>query len=71
MKLLLDTHTFIWWDSQSRQLPSDMLTLLKHPESQLLVSLVSFWEIQIKAHLGKLELRAPLMDIIKQQGNRP
>ena len=67
MKLLLDTHTFIWWDSQSSQIPAGMLDLLRNPENSVLLSLVSIWEIQIKAHLGKLELRQPLLDIVQRQ----
>jgi PIN domain nuclease of toxin-antitoxin system len=67
MKLLLDTHTFIWWDSQSSQIPADTLALLRSEENELFVSLVSVWEIQIKTHLGKLELREPLLDIIQRQ----
>ncbi|MEO0984230.1 MAG: type II toxin-antitoxin system VapC family toxin [Cyanobacteria bacterium J06639_14] len=67
MKLLLDTHTFIWWDSQANQIPSDTLALLKFSENELFLSLVSVWEMQIKAHLGRLTLRTPLLDIIRQQ----
>ncbi len=67
MRLLLDTHTFIWWDSQSSQIPSETLTLLKNPQNELMVSLGSLWEIQIKTHLGKLALRDPLLDIVQQQ----
>ena len=67
MKFLLDTHTFIWWDSQSKQIPTDALTLISSPEHSLLLSLVSIWEIQIKAHLGKLELRQPLLKLVQRQ----
>ncbi|ESA32609.1 twitching motility protein [Leptolyngbya sp. Heron Island J] len=67
MKLLLDTHTFIWWDSQSSQIPTSTLELLRTPEHSVLLSLVSIWEIQIKAHLGKLELRQPLLDVVQRQ----
>ncbi|RZM82297.1 type II toxin-antitoxin system VapC family toxin [Leptolyngbya iicbica] len=67
MKLLLDTHTFIWWDSQSSQIQKTTLDLLKNPDSALFLSLVSVWEIQIKVHLGKLELQAPLLEIVQRQ----
>jgi PIN domain nuclease of toxin-antitoxin system len=67
MKLLLDTHTFIWWDSQSSQIPAVTLDWLKSPDTELLLSLVSVWEIQIKSHLGKLELKEPLLDIVQRQ----
>lgn len=67
MKLLLDTHTFMWWDSDPNQIPSATLDRLKQPENEVLVSLVSLWEIQIKTQLGKLALRAALADIVSQQ----
>jgi PIN domain nuclease of toxin-antitoxin system len=70
MKLLLDTHTFIWWDSQSSQLPAEVLALLKQPNNSILLSLVSLWEIQIKAHLGKLEMRANLHSILQEQQSK-
>jgi PIN domain nuclease of toxin-antitoxin system len=70
MKLLLDTHTFIWWDSQSSRIPADTLALLRSEENELFVSLASVWEIQIKTHLGKLEFREPLLDIVQRQENQ-
>jgi PIN domain nuclease of toxin-antitoxin system len=67
MKFLLDTHAFIWWDSQASKIPAQTLALLKQPENELLVSVASLWEIQIKAHLGKLDLKAPLLEIVQRQ----
>jgi PIN domain nuclease of toxin-antitoxin system len=67
MKLLLDTHTFIWWASNPEQLPKSTLELLKHRENQLWVSLVCIWEIQIKYQLGKLDVRLPLAEVVAQQ----
>jgi PIN domain nuclease of toxin-antitoxin system len=70
MKLLLDTHTFIWWDSDPLKLSERALELLLAPENTRLVSVVSLWEIQIKSQLGKLTVNEPLIDIInKQQEN--
>ena len=67
MKLLLDTHTFMWWDSAPDQIPEATLDRLKQPENEVFVSLISMWEMQIKTQLGKLTLRAGLADIIRQQ----
>jgi len=67
MKLLLDTHTFIWWDREPDLIPSTTLTLMQQAEYQLLVSLVSLWEIQIKTQIGKLVLQTPLAEITSQQ----
>lgn len=67
MKLLLDTHTFMWWDSDTNRIPPATLSLMQQADCQLLVSLVSLWEIQIKTQIGKLVLQAPLAEIIVQQ----
>ena len=65
MKLLLDTHTFIWWDREPSLIPEATLDLLQR--SQLLLSLVSLWEIQIKKQIGKLRLNMPLAEMVKHQ----
>lgn len=67
MKLLLDTHTFIWMDSEPDKLPPRIRELCQDTENALLVSVASIWEIQIKSQLGKLKLKTPLPDIIRQQ----
>ncbi len=66
MKLLLDTHAFIWWDSAT-QLSAPALAALCDPANSVWFSVVSVWEIVIKAQLGKLTLRLPLADIVAQQ----
>ena len=67
MKLLLDTHTFLWMDHASHKLPGRTKSLLQNPSNELLLSLVSIWEIQIKAQLGKLQLRTGLATVIADQ----
>ncbi len=67
MKLLLDTHTFIWWDSDPSKLSKKALELLLNQENIRLVSVVTLWEIQIKTQLGKLTLNQPLAKIINNQ----
>lgn len=62
MKILLDTHTFIWWDSAPESLPTITFNCLKASENQVMLSLVSLWEIQIKLQLNKLTLRGNLAD---------
>lgn len=60
MKLLLDMHTFIWWDSEPAKLSPQVLVLCQDRQNALLLSVVSIWEMQIKLHLGKLRLALPL-----------
>lgn len=67
MKLLLDTHTFIWWDSDPAQLSAPVLAALRDPANEVWLSVASVWEMVIKAQLGKLSLRLPLGDIVQQQ----
>ena len=67
MKLLFDTHTFIWWDREPELIPFTTLTLMQQNDTQLVVSIVSLWEIQIKTQIGKLTLQNPLAEIIARQ----
>jgi PIN domain nuclease of toxin-antitoxin system len=67
MKLLLDTHSFIWWDSEPDRISSHALALCRDPENTLLLSVVSAWEIQIKMQLGKLKLDLPLAEVVASQ----
>ena len=67
MRLLLDTHAFLWWDADAEQLPDSLLETLQDPAHEITFSVVSAWEMQIKAALGKLELRTPLATLISEQ----
>lgn len=67
MNVLLDTHTFIWWDSQPEQLSTEIVEFLLQPDTVRFVSVVSLWEIQIKSQLGKLTLNQPLEQIYQSQ----
>jgi hypothetical protein len=49
VKLLLDTHTFLWWDSEPELLSPTVLQLCRAPENTLVLSVVSAWEIQVKS----------------------
>lgn len=67
MKLLFDTHAFIWWDSDPTRLSAHALAACQNPENRLLLSVASVWEMQIKMQLGKLRLSLPLREIIETQ----
>ena len=67
MRLLLDTHTFIWLDASPDQLSAEAHDILQDPGNDLLLSMVSVWEIQLKAQLGRLDLRRDLAGIIQDQ----
>lgn len=67
MKAILDTHAFIWWDSDPARLSPAALALILDVNNTIFVSVASIWEIVIKSQLGKLSLGTPLADIILQQ----
>jgi PIN domain nuclease of toxin-antitoxin system len=56
MRLLLDTHTFLWAISAPAKLPAAARSAVISQSNQAYVSAVSFWEIAIKVRLGKLNL---------------
>lgn len=65
MRLILDTHAFIWWDSAPQKMSAKAYSACLDPGNTLHLSLASVWEMQIKASLGKLHLRLPLADLIR------
>lgn len=67
MNLLLDTHAFIWWNEGNPRISTRLAGLLGDPNHTLWLSMASVWEMQIKSQLGKLVLRRPLQDLIKQE----
>ena len=70
MKILLDTHTFIWMDAAPEKLPKQVTELLQNPKHNLLLSVVSVWEIQIKTQLGKLDINNDLANLVQEQQER-
>ena len=56
MKLLLDTHTLLWWWTNDPQLTAKAKRLIASEGNTVLVSAASAWEIATKTRLGKLEI---------------
>lgn len=54
MRVLLDTHTFLWWGVDDPKLSTRAREILADDGNELLFSAVSGWEIAIKAALGRL-----------------
>ena len=67
MKLLLDTHTLIWWTLTPEKLSERVANLLAQEDNELLLSVASVWEMQIKIQSGKLQLDLPLRELISNQ----
>ncbi|MBO1051921.1 MAG: type II toxin-antitoxin system VapC family toxin [Dolichospermum sp. DET73] len=67
MRILIDTHVFIWWTSDSQKLSLTVYNLLTSPKTQVILSVVSIWEMQIKLSLGKLELKTALPELVEDE----
>lgn len=61
MKLLLDTHAFLWHVGGDPQLSADATAMLTDPANELFLSAATLWEIAIKSGLKKLGLSAPYL----------
>lgn len=66
MRILLDTHTFLWFVNDSPELSTDAAELLES-NVDLLLSTASLWEIAIKVNLKKLSLPDDYERFIPQQ----
>ena len=58
MKLLLDTHVFLWAIADPARLSPAAREVLENEDNSLWLSVVSLWEIAIKVQAGKLQLPA-------------
>ena len=67
MKLLLDTHMFLWFIMGSALLSADTRALIEDEKNRKFISVASLWEIAIKSSIGKLSLSAPFDQLIPQQ----
>jgi PIN domain nuclease of toxin-antitoxin system len=56
MRLLLDTHTFLWWVSNDPMLSSAARTAIANERNECFLSIASCWEMAIKTSSGKLRL---------------
>ena len=67
MRLLLDTHAFLWWVGDSPRLSRRAKNSIANARNQCLVSVASGWEIAIKISLGKLRIDAALDRFLPEQ----
>lgn len=67
MKLLLDTHAFLWFLAGSEQLSDAAREAMADRHNELLLSTASLWEMAIKHSLGKLTLTQPFDELIPEQ----
>lgn len=67
MRLLLDTHAFLWFLLDDSQLSSTASDLIVDPTNDIEVSPATYWEIAIKISLGKYELPEPYDVFIERE----
>jgi PIN domain nuclease of toxin-antitoxin system len=62
--LLLDTHAYYWFITDSEKLPTSTKEMIE-TEEHVFVSIASFWEMAIKESLGKLQLPATIKKLME------
>ncbi len=64
MKLLLDTHVFLWWRERNSRLREEAIRSISGAD-QVFISVASAWEVAIKVALGKLTIPGPIEHAIE------
>jgi PIN domain nuclease of toxin-antitoxin system len=67
MRVLLDTHSFLWWVTDDPRLSSRAREIMSDGENHLFFSAASAWEITIKARLGRLKTPEPIASFLLAQ----
>jgi PIN domain nuclease of toxin-antitoxin system len=67
MRLLLDTHVFLWYIAADPKLPSVFRDAIRDPANEVILSAASVWEAVIKYALGKLPLPEPPASYLPRQ----
>ena len=67
MRLLLDTHTFLWWINNDPFLSDSARAAIAAERNECFLSLASCWELAIKASIGKIRLTKPVERFIPEE----
>lgn len=67
MKILLDTHSFLWWIADDPRLSRKALAFIGDSANEVLVSAASTWEIAIRAALGRPRFPADPESFVLEQ----
>lgn len=71
MRLLLDTHVFLWWLADDRRLKVNEREAIQNSENEVYLSSASIWEIVIKQALGRLRAPEPASAAALRLGLHP
>ena len=67
MKVLLDTHAFLWFINGSDRLSLRARETIEEPSNHRYLSIASLWEISIKISLDRLKIEMSLRDLVERQ----
>jgi PIN domain nuclease of toxin-antitoxin system len=67
MRLLLDTHAFLWWVNNDSTLSSAARTAISNERNECYLSMASCWEMAIKTSIGKLRLNTTIERFIPDE----
>ena len=67
MRLLLDTHAFLWFIQGSQNLSKTARNLIEDQGNQKLLSIASLWEISIKVSIGKLDVGMAIAELVSRE----
>ncbi len=69
MKYLVDTHIFLWWLNEEKQLKTSIKNILSDADNTIYVSVVTAWEISIKLKAKrKIKLKSTVEDCFQKAG---
>jgi PIN domain nuclease of toxin-antitoxin system len=67
VRVLIDTHVFIWYVQDNERLPRLIAALINDRRNDVLFSIASVWEMAIKQSTSKLNLGVPYASFIEEQ----
>jgi len=68
VRVLIDTHAFLWWDRQLRSLSRPLREAISDEANDVFVSAASIWELAIKRAIGKLRFGRSIVDAVSELG---
>ncbi len=68
MRLLVDTHAFLWWCADDRRLTAAARAALRDGANEVYLSAASVWEMKVKEALGRLRAPEPVSAAARRLG---
>jgi len=65
MRMLIDTHAFLWFNDDNERLSATARENIQNRENIIFLSVASVWELAIKSSLGKLDIPRPAVDFVE------